>query len=203
MNHHQQSLKKDFANFQKYHPQHPTVNSFNLKEEELFLIKSYAGSWSSWVNSDPRSGIVLKDKCKIIFASLLENSLRKMPSFNSNTVFRMDKPHTDNNSDVLFWFENKIGCSFTLPIFLSTSKEEWDDDFYPITWEIKTISKNSFGKDISLLLRKFEEEVLFNRGAKFKIIDVDFKKSKINLSELENGKKTDFELLGRYWENIE
>ena len=171
-----------------------------LTEEEAFLILAYTGSSSGWINSDLREGKILQEPDKVLFAKYLDYVLEKMPSFDSQVVFRMETPSGDAET-VLKWFESKLGSTFVLPYYLSTAQEDYENS--EIVWKINTLSQGSFGKNISNLSNnKYEKEVLFKRGAKFKIKSTDLEKSYIFLEEVNSFTQEDFPLTGLYHRNI-
>lgn len=171
-----------------------------LNEEEAFMILAYTGSHSSWVNSEMRNGQIINCKCKTEFIERLNNALAKIISFDNQIVFRMDSP-SDDKEVILNWFKKKIGCIFKIPFFLSTAKEDYKNT--EIVWNIKTLSENSLGKDISDITNNSTElEVLFNYGSCFKIDSVDFNRAYVNLIEVSSNSAVNFRLTQLYWINI-
>lgn len=101
----------------------------------------------------------------------------------------------------LIWFESKMGKIFTIPYFLSTAKEDYDNS--DLVWQISTHHTNSQGRDISNLSNnKYELEVLFDKGVKFKIKYLDRSKNYIYLEEVDSSSVSDFDLVGLYTLNL-
>ncbi|MBA9078189.1 ADP-ribosyltransferase [Rufibacter quisquiliarum] len=173
----------------------------NLTEEEAFLVLTYTASkTSSWVNHDLRNGNTHKRADKILYSEYLSFVLNKIPPFNNALAFRMETEVSDDE-EVLNWFESKMGRTFVLPYFLSTSKEDWGND--QLVWQIQTLPKNSLARDISNLTNNPpEQEILFNKGAKFLIKGVDKEKCYVYLDEIDSQHETSFALTGLYHWNI-
>lgn len=172
-----------------------TINK--LTEDEASYILSYTARNSSWINRRLREGERL-DLKQILFAEKLNASLNKMPSFNNNFAYRMDSQL--NEEVVISWFKKKINCTFNIPYFLSTSKDNWGSNCE--IWKIKTLESNSFGKDISNLTQNpLEKEILFKQHSKFRIDNVD-SNNMVILSEINQNEQVDFELTGLYHRNI-
>lgn len=170
---------------------------YGLSEEEAVFILGYTASSSSWVNSDLRNGLDPDSKCKELFIRHLSDSLNKIPPYGSKTVYRMDEGCHNDPKIELEWFESKIGSVFRIPYFLSTAKEDYENS--EIVWQIVTHHLNSKGRDISNLSNnKFEMEVLFDRNAKFKIIDVDKNRNYVFLQEIDPMQPSKFDLIGLY-----
>lgn len=167
-----------------------------LTEEEAFFILAYSSSCSRWLNGDLWNNGRLSN-CKIAFINALESALQKMRPFNG-TVFRMDQYASDDDA-VRAWFRKNTGKKISVPCFLSTAKEDYENA--SIVWKIRTLACNSFGKDISNLCQAPNElEVLFRRNAKFEIIGVEKATNYILLNEITD-EDIDFPLLGIYYEN--
>lgn len=173
------------------------MDEYKLTDEEAFFVLSFTGSYSSWINLPLRNGYPLETKCKEFFANNLEKTLEKLPSYNDRYVFRMDTP-TGSKSVVLNWFEANIEKVITIPYFLSTAKENYENT--EITWRIKTLTNDSKGKNLELLTNNIpEEEVLFKRNALFKIKEIDHQKGIIEMQEVLQSDNP-INLIGFYFE---
>ena len=170
-----------------------------LSEEEAFFILAYTSSYSGWINTALKDGRKLDTECKKQFANALDNALEKIKS-GPETVYRMDWPPGDPE-DVLTWFESKIGSSFVIPYFLSTAKEDYENS--EVVWQITTLKSGSCARDISNLCQApSEQEVLFKRASKFKIIKVDRSKRVVFLDEIPTDAAVDFPLIQVYHKNF-
>ena len=169
------------------------VRVLDLNADDGFFIKTYTGSCSSWVNSEKRNGQPHFSECKKNYADGLEIALRKLPAF-EGTVWRMEE--ADEEFRKFKWFKKNIGLTISIPYFLSTSKENWDNS--PMIWNINTINKGS-GRDISSIANDpQEQEVLFLPKSKFRIKGVANDNKTVYMEELDPDAKTEFELCGVY-----
>ena len=176
------------------------IQKNSLSNDEAFYILAYTGSSSRWLNSDLRNNVVVRNVCKQLYIDNLNNSLDKVAPFNNGIVYHMDSPSAED-VEILDWFESKIGRKFKIPFFLSTSKEDYKNS--PIVWEIETLKKESYGKDISNITNnKYEYEVLFRTESCFEIKRVNREKQYIYLKEVEADSNCDFNLTGLYHLNI-
>jgi len=172
----------------------------NLTNEEAFLILAYTGACSSWLNDDKRNNLEYSSEGKKLYADSLNETLTKLTSFNDAIVFRMDSPSGDSK-EILRWFKRKVSSVFTIPYFLSTAKEDYQNT--PITWIIKTLPNNSLGKDISNITNnKYEKEVLFRRNSCFQITKVQIGKAQVFLEEVGASSVINFSLTGFYFRNF-
>ncbi|MBD0263024.1 MAG: hypothetical protein ICV78_09950 [Tolypothrix sp. Co-bin9] len=172
---------------------------YGLSEAEAFFILEYTARSSRWVNEDLRAGRRLSTPDKILFVEALDSALNKIPSYNNRIVYRMDKPHGEK-ADIIKWFEIRKGAEFGIPYFLSTAQEDYHNS--PIVWQIRTLNEGSFAKNISNLTNDAAElEVLFKRGANFRIAGVDNKKSYVFLEEIPSEAAVDFSLIDWYYSN--
>jgi hypothetical protein len=169
-----------------------------LSEEEAFLVLIYTASSSSWINEEMREGISVDCDCKSSIIRNLDNVLAKIKSHDNKVVYRMDNPLGDN-AKVLSWFSKAVTLKFTVPNFLSTSMENYENS--PIIWKINTLVEGSMGKDISNLTNnKHEKEVLFRKDSCFEILEVDFEAAMISLNEVKSNDDISFKLTGHYFE---
>jgi|GEM_PF-5013371 len=208
---HENSIEKSLSSFDEwfedfrnggtdYQPNLQGMITNNLTEEEAYFILAYTGGASSWINSELRLGEIANSPCKQSYINLLDKSLEKVSQFQNGIVYRMDTPHSEKDK-VLNWFGNKIGSTINIPYFLSTAKEDYKSS--PIVWEIRTLKQYSCAKDISNLTNnEYELEVLFSRDSRFKITRVDKSSSLVYLTEVSQDSKPDYNLVGRYFENL-
>lgn len=173
------------------------MTEFGLTETEASYILAYTSKHSSGINSKLRDGDKLKDFSKLEYVKYLSETLKKIPSYDDKIVFRMDSP--SNIEDVLNWFELNVSKSIELPFFLSTSKKQWGCN---VKWQIKTLKRGSKGKCLfNLSSNPSEEEVLFDIGAKFKIVSI-VNNDIICLEEVNPNFSTDYILSGVYYKNL-
>jgi hypothetical protein len=176
------------------------MTQYGLTEFEAFLILAYTSGASRWLNRETREGDPYGSKCKAYFAHCLEETLKKIPSFDGQTIYRMEI-FTRNTNEVLLWFKNHRSKTMRLPYFLSSSKENFDN--CELVWEIETLNHGSKARDIhNLTNNRSEKEVLFQHDSKFLIQDVDLKKKMVFLSEAPHDVVADFDLVGLYHLNI-
>lgn len=168
-----------------------------LSQDEAFLILAYSSHLGKWINAAYR-GLNTPSECMKEVAFALNQALTKMPTYGLD-VFRMNLYVADEQEE-LTWFKSKVGKTFNVPFFLSTSKENWKN--CKVVWKIQTLSEDSFGKDISRLCQvPSEKEVLFMQNVKFLISDVDVENATIYLSEQMESSVFDFPLIGAYTKN--
>lgn len=161
------------------------VNTYNLTDEQAFCIYSYTTSCSDWINI----GIRYKQEmtiCKKYYADFLDESLDKISQCSKEYIFRMDSPDQDQ---IQSWKKKRIGDTINIPHFLSTSKENWDEESTStewIIWRIKTLELNSKARDISNVTNSREEkEVLFKRNSCFMIEAINIDSKLIDLIEID------------------
>jgi hypothetical protein len=177
------------------------INDNKLSKSEAFPIVWYTTRGFNFINEDLRNNKLsnLRND-KNLYSKILQECLNKVSSMNNAIVYRMDTSYANNDEDIKDWFRLNIGKTIKTNHFLSTSKEDWEQD-EKITWEIKTLPLNSKGKDISNISDNAEElEVLFKRNTVFRIKNVSEKY--IHLEELSQ-RKADILLFGNYWESID
>tara|TARA_R110000751_G_scaffold307242_1_gene427846 strand:+ start:3420 stop:4070 length:651 start_codon:yes stop_codon:yes gene_type:complete len=166
-----------------------------LEKTEEFSIYQYTASFSNWINSSFRNDQKLDTNCKKEFANLLDNALKKLEGFDNEIVYRMDSPYA-SQKEVIKWFKAKKGNIIQVPNYLSTAKENYDNSH--IIWKIKTLSKNSKGKDISdITNNKYEKEVLFERNSCFVIKEIDEVNNIIHLEETDTSQNS-IKMIGNY-----
>lgn len=169
----------------------------NLSQDEAFLILAYSSHLGKWINAEYK-GLKAPSECMSDVAFALNQALTKMPTYGLD-VFRMNL-YVGDEQEELRWFKSKTGNTFNVPFFLSTSKENWKN--CKVVWKIRTLTVDSFGKDISRLCQvPSEKEVLFMQNAKFLINDVDVENATIYLTEQIESKVFDFPLIGAYTKN--
>lgn len=195
--HHGLTMKRKYEGYLPV-AKRTNLNNSELTEDEIFILIAYTGSSSSWINEDLRDGRRLSTPCKEHFALYLDSVLKKVCSFSNNIVFRMDFP-SGEAKEILFWFQKQINKRFLIPYYLSTSKKDYKNS--QIVWRIET-AEISRGKDISDFSNsKGEQEILFERNSKFKVIGIDSQTNYVFLQELDHNSEIDFELNGSYYLN--
>lgn len=158
------------------------IHLYELSDEEAFFITSYTGSYSSWLNTDIRSGREFSNKCKQYFAERLAAALDKLPPYAGKQVFRMDAP-LGTAKQVTRWFRANNGQVIHVPYFLSAAKVNYRNT--PITWHIQTSAPLTHARDISSITNNMtEQEVLFKAGSYFQILEVESKSGIIDMVEV-------------------
>lgn len=183
------------AGGQKYKKHLEGINENGLNDYEASLILGYSASVSSWLNGGLRS----KDEitpCQKEYARLLERTLRKVKSANSKILYRMDW-NNEPNGDFVYWCRTHLNSTFSIPCFLSTSFDNFENT--DVVWEITTIGHSSNGKDISNIAQApSEKEVLFLPNSTFKIKAVSKNGKIIYLEEINHDARPDFPNLNSF-----
>lgn len=154
------------------------------------LITNYSGHISNLVISNLKNQTVSNTKLIREYDISLENALSKLPGFDGQTVYRMEKI-VNSIKDYEDYFGGKIGTIMNVPYYFSTSKEDWKST--RVVYIIKTLDRNSRGKDISRITNfAAEKEILFNKNTNFKIESLAKTGSKLYVNMKETSDEHDF-----------
>lgn len=145
----------------------PTTDSSTLTEAELRAINTYIGSPSYLINEHFRKGTELSDYLQQTVKDL-DSALKKMPKY-SGDVYRSVEIRNKRDLEK-FLTENTVGAIVDYKEYLSTTKNE---EFYNPDANIQIYILNSTkGRDISEYNPK-ENEVLYERGSRFRVAGID------------------------------
>jgi len=172
------------------------------------IIAVYSGNAYDELNTRLRGGDTIECNSQEYvdtFSMLLSEGLRKLDSYNSETVCRNVKCPINNCEQIYDWFKNRKGAIFVDPAFMSTSAN-WQPVDDRVMFKIKTLPSNSNAKSIMPIISIFqkgnverEQEVLFDKNTLFKIENVE--NDIIYLKEVERI-KSEFKLDYKYWDII-
>lgn len=150
-----------------------------LTEDELYAITKYVGPDSYNINEQLRNGIEMSANDKEIVRNL-DNALQKMPKFTGNVTRSVDIKGEDTD---YFLRDYIVGNVIEYKAYTSTTKGEiYNPD---VRVQIDILSNS--GRDITKY-NEDEQEVLFARNSKFRVLSVDKSDDfyvKISLKELE------------------
>lgn len=150
---------------------------YNLDTSEAAIIYMYTNDIHSEINPVLLNNGDHKDV--LMYSSLLNKVLEKMPSFSSREIFRSE--HTQN----IDFYKSFIGREFEEKRFLSCHQDNtiWHDE-EGLQLIIKT-KENSNAKDLSeLSFNANEKEVLFKSRSLFNVMKVDSESRIIYLNEV-------------------
>jgi len=132
----------------------------NLSKDEAIHIFCYTGSSGTWINNIIKNRTLRSNSNAIMFVELLDKALSKiLPTTEKYLYHNAQREPLD------------LINSFTISNYLSTSKDDYNNDNELIVWRI-TPKRNSLGRDISNITgNNTEKEVLFCRESRFKFIN--------------------------------
>lgn len=148
----------------------------NLSNEEMRNLNRYMSSDSYKINEKLYNNVPLDDNDNN-FISNLDNALKKLPKYEGVVNRSMFIENQTQLNKILNIFNNK-DMQGSWASYLSSSKEIYDEND-----NLRFIIKSKTGRDISMFNEK-EQEVLFERNTKFKLIKIYSKDKKI-FAELE------------------
>jgi hypothetical protein len=138
--------------------------------EEADCITNYSGNVSSCVHYALKNGYIEHTVLIKEFEQRLFNGLLRMPSYDDQTVYRMEI-HSPCISDYQKYFADMLHKVIAVPYYLSTSKVQWEDEI--VVYKIRTLKQNSRARDISRVTNSaWEKEVLFLKDSRFKVIGI-------------------------------
>jgi len=163
------------------------MKKYDISIEEAAVVYMYTshGVYDE-VNRQLRNNPAKLDQDIEEYSNLLTQALNKLPSYNNEIVYRdIDSP--DPNKEVLLnFFDRNINTEITENAFMSSHIREgrWSDEENGLQLIILTNS-NSNGKDLrELSFNAHETEVLFKKGTRFRVENVDRDKNKVELTEV-------------------
>ena len=139
-------------------------------------LNRYMSSDSYKINEKLYNNVPLDDNDNN-FISNLDNALKKLPKYEGVVNRSMFIENQTQLNKILNIFNNK-DMQGSWASYLSSSKEIYDEND-----NLRFIIKSKTGRDISMFNEK-EQEVLFERNTKFKLIKIYSKDKKI-FAELE------------------
>ncbi|MDE7211020.1 MAG: minor capsid protein [Lachnospiraceae bacterium] len=144
-----------------------------LSEEERYALNQYFGFESYKINEKLRKGLEMTEQEKEMIR-YLDNALKKIPYYEgelSRSLYFGQK-----EAIVEFMERYRPGNDISFMEFISTTR---DTELYNPEGEVQIFIRNAKkGRNVSLVLDK-ELEVLYERGAKFRVISVtEFKEQK-------------------------
>ena len=150
-----------------------------LTEDELYAITKYVGPDSYNINEQLRNGIEMNENDKEIVRTL-DNALQKMPKFTGNVTRSVDIKGEDMD---YFLRDYVVGNVIEYKAYTSTTKGEIYNPDVRVQMDILSNSGRNITK-----YNKDEQEILFARNSKFRVINVDKSNDfyvRISLKELE------------------
>jgi len=160
--------------------------AFEISKEEAFIVILFTGFSSTEFNNQlSRKTLILNDLQRKVI-EYFDSILFKIPSFEGNLLYRMDK--VGDKANAKKWYSERIGRIISIPWFLSTSTDNYDNT--EIIWRIKPLHSN-LTKAHSLyeiVNHGNENEVRYERNVCFKVEGCQFEKEKlfVDLTETEN-----------------
>jgi|GEM_PF-3080571 len=183
-------LKPEYLENVAHYANLDDVISGEVSINDAELIINYSGNLSSMVHYRLKSGSMKKGTLIEKYEVGLHSALNKLPSYNSQIVYRMEI-HSPSIPDYINYFSKYIGKVMEVPFYLSTSKEEWEDEI--VFYVISTSTENSNAKDISRVTNNaVEKEVLFMKHSCFLIDKIERKNSKLYIHMKETSDFADF-----------
>lgn len=144
-------------------------DKINLSEEEQHALNQYISFESYIINEKLRNGNALNE-LQQEFVKKLDSALKKLPNYKGNisrSLYFGDKSAAED-----FVKKFKVGDEITFPEFISTTCSK---ELYNPEGEVQIfIVASKKGRDITPV-NKAEKEVLYERNAKFKVIDIEEK----------------------------
>ena len=150
-----------------------------LTEDELYAITKYVGPDSYNINEQLRYGIEMNENDKEIVRTL-DNALQKMPKFTGNVTRSVDIKGEDMD---YFLRDYVVGNVIEYKAYTSTTEGEIYNPDVRVQMDILSNSGRNITK-----YNKDEQEILFARNSKFRVINVDKSNDfyvRISLKELE------------------
>lgn len=135
-----------------------------LSNDEIYAINKYIGFESYTYNEKLREGIELTEEEKVILNNL-DKALEKMPKYNKEVT----RSVSITSDDIDYFLKDyKEGNIIKYKAYTSTTKGE----IYNPDAKVQITIKSKNGRDISEY-NPDEQEVLFVRNSKFKVLKVD------------------------------
>ena len=126
--------------------------------EHANYITNYSGNVSGLINHALRCDYIGLTTHMKDFEQNLEQALLALPSFDNQTIYRMEKrgPAVEIYRK---YFMRQKDCVLNIPCYLSSSTKKWD--CAPVVYQITTLKSNSFARDVSRITNNaIETEVL-------------------------------------------
>lgn len=144
----------------------PKTNKIDISDADRKAVYDYMSARSYIVNDKLRSGGVLSETDRA-FIGNLDAALERMPEYEG--ILQRSLAFYSAESVARFIEQYKIGSTITYREYLSATKGE----VYNPDGQVQIFIRNSkHGKDISYLNER-EQEVLYKRGAAFRVVDVE------------------------------
>ena len=169
-------VKKSLNNWQNTKTK---IKHTKLTNDEVYAINKYIGFESYTYNEKLRNGIKLTETENQILNNL-DKALEKMPKYKGEVTRSISILSEDID---IFLKDYQVGSIVLHKAYTSTTK----GDIYNPESKVQMLIKSKKGRDISEYNEQ-EQEVLFTRNSKFKVLKVDTKDDfyvRIELEEVE------------------
>lgn len=137
----------------------------SLTADETLARNRWVGADSYKINDELRRGNKLTDNLKTT-SDEMSKLLKKYDDY-KGTLYR--SMTLDGDKLTKFIAENQPGEYVTNKSFVSASNEVYDD-----TMNVQMTIQSKHAKDVSKLMRRNENEFLFDKGMKYKVLSADF-----------------------------